>query len=47
MDVTRFAFLGQTYSADLPQRLEHVPIRVEQGIPAAGSDTNPLFCNMF
>ncbi|ETZ34726.1 hypothetical protein L842_0499 [Mycobacterium intracellulare MIN_052511_1280] len=38
---------GQTYTADLHQRLEHVPICVEQGIPAAGSDTNPLFCNMF
>jgi hypothetical protein len=28
-------------------RLEHVPICVEQAIPATGSATNRLFCNLF
>jgi hypothetical protein len=42
MDVT-----GSSKGGLRRQRLEHVPICVEQRVPAAGSHTDTPFCNLF
>jgi hypothetical protein len=39
--------VGVRAESHLDKRLEHVPICVEQRVPAAGSGAQATFCNLF